>query len=241
MKKRQIIALGGGGFSMEPDNPLLDNYILYQTKVNKPKICFIPTASGDSKDYINRFYTHFETKPCTPSHLSLFHGHSTPLEDFVMQQDVLYVGGGNTRNLMTLWREWGLDKMIRKAYENGTILAGISAGMICWFEQGLTDSIPGTYSPMECMGILEGSACPHFDGEGERQAIFRELIQTGKMKSGYACDDSVGLHFVNEQLERVISSVEGKFAYEMMLVKWDLLEEKLVPDYLETQKKVNDV
>ncbi len=140
--KRQIIALGGGGFSMEPDNPLLDNYILEQCERDNPKICFIGTASGDAQSYIDRFYAAFESKPCRPSHLSLFKGHTHLLEAFVLEQDIFFVGGGNTRNLLVLWKEWGLDVMISKAYRRGAILSGVSAGSICWFEQGLTDSIP---------------------------------------------------------------------------------------------------
>src|SRR5690606_24677021 len=135
-KMRQIIAMGGGGFSMEPDNTLLDEYILCQSKAKKPNICFIPTASGDSDGYIQRFYNFFEKKECKPFHLSLFKGHTDRIEEFILSHDIIYVGGGNTRNMLVLWREWGVDKFLRKAYENGVLLCGISAGSICWFEEG---------------------------------------------------------------------------------------------------------
>ena len=130
MKMRQIIAMGGGGFSMEPDNPLLDHYILKQAETANPKICFLPTASGDSEQYISRFYSFFNDQNCDPSHLSLFNPPSRDLESFVLEKDILYVGGGNTKNLLALWKEWGLDSILRKAWEEGVILAGLSAGAI---------------------------------------------------------------------------------------------------------------
>ena len=226
---RQIIALGGGGFSMEPDNPLLDNYILEQSRKKRPKICFIGTASGDSEGYIERFYTSFRKKNCVPSHLSLFKGHTDEIEAFVFQQDIIYVGGGNTRNMLVLWKEWGLDKMLKKAYDKGTILSGLSAGAICWFEEGLTDSIPNQLNKLDCLGILQGSNCPHFDGESERQNIYRNKIKSEEMKGGFACDDGVGLHFINEHLEAVISSRANAFAYKYTLEKEGLHEEIIEP------------
>jgi dipeptidase E len=111
---KQIVAIGGGGFSMEPDNPLLDQYVLNQCGAERPKICFVPTASGDAEGYIERFYQAFGRLECRPSHLSLFRPHTADLEAFVLSQDVIYVGGGNTRNLLVLWREWGLDRILRR-------------------------------------------------------------------------------------------------------------------------------
>ncbi len=121
---RQIIAMGGGGFSMEPENLLLDQYILNQVKKDLPKVCFVPTASGDQTNYIDRFYRAFKTLPCQPSYLSLFEPEFTDIERYVLEQDVIYVGGGNTRNMLVLWKEWGLDAAIKKAYERG--------GYPCW-------------------------------------------------------------------------------------------------------------
>ncbi|MEM6320007.1 MAG: peptidase E [Bacteroidota bacterium] len=226
---RQIIALGGGGFSMEPENPALDNYILEQAHKPQPKICFIGTASGDSEGYIERFYTHFNNKNCVPSHLSLFKGHTDEIEAFVLQQDIIYVGGGNTRNMLVLWREWGVDKMLKKAYANGTILSGLSAGAICWFEEGLTDSIPNQLNKLDCLGLLKGSNCPHFDGEAERQEAYRNKISNGEMKEGIACDDGVGLHFINERLQAIISSRANGFAYQYTLENNILGEQKMEP------------
>ena len=173
---RQIIAMGGGGFSMEPENPLLDRYILAQSPKKRPKICFIGTASGDAEGYIEKFYHFFRKEDCEPSHLSLFKPHTRDIKKFILEQDILYVGGGNTKNLMVLWKEWELDKAIRHAYENGTILSGISAGSLCWFEEGVTDSYGNELEPISCLGLIPGSHCPHYDGEEERRPAYQKLI-----------------------------------------------------------------
>src|SRR6185295_12261656 len=111
---KQIIAMGGGGFSMEPDNPALDRYVLQQTKKERPRVCFVPTASGDARDYILRFYRAFRALNAVPSYLSVFAGPEGSWRDFLLKHDAIYVGGGNTRNLLTLWRDWGLDTVMRE-------------------------------------------------------------------------------------------------------------------------------
>ncbi len=214
---------------MEPENPLLDNYILEQSDKQIPKICFIGTASGDSINYIDRFYSRFREKNCYPSHLSLFKGHTDKIEEFILQQDIIFVGGRNTRNMLVLWKEWGLDEMIIKAYSDGTILSGLSAGAICWFEEGLTDSVPTQLNRLKCLGLLKGSNCPHFDGEPERQNMYRDKIRTGEMKCGFACDDGVGLHYIAEKLEAIISSRESGCAYGYEMKDNVLCEEKIEP------------
>src|SRR5918999_2983425 len=164
----QIVAIGGGGFSEEPTNLALDRYVLGLTPRERPKVCFLGTASGDADGYVRRFRAAFAALGAEPSALSLFRPHTADLRAFLLEQDVVYVGGGNTRSLLALWREWGLDAILRAAWEGGAVLAGISAGMICWFEQGITDSVPGRLSPLAGLGFLPGSACPHYDAELER-------------------------------------------------------------------------
>lgn len=212
---RQVIALGGGGFSMEPENPLLDRYILEQCTKQNPKICFIGTASGDAEGYIERFYNFFRMEECEPTHLSLFKPHTRDIKNFILNQDILYVGGGNTKNLMTLWREWELDVAIRQAYDKGTILAGLSAGSLCWFEDGITDSYGGELEPISGLGILRGSHCPHYDGEEERRPTYRKFIQEGIVGSGYAADDGVALHFIDEEVHKIVSSRENAKGYRV--------------------------
>jgi peptidase E/GNAT superfamily N-acetyltransferase len=232
MVKRHIIALGGGGFSMEPLNPLLDLYILKQSGKENPKVCFIGTASGDAQGYIDRFYTAFKKLDCTPSHLSLFRGHTAEFEKFILDQDVLYVGGGNTRNLLTLWKDWGLDIAIRKAYESGTVLAGISAGSICWFEQGVTDSVPNRLSSLKCLGWLKGSNCPHYDGEAVRRPSYHQLLKSGEILPGLATEDGVAAHFINEELKVFVSSHPEKKAYSLNLKNGESVEEIQSAKYL---------
>ena len=126
---------------MEPDNLALDRYILAASGAPNPKVCFLPTASGDAQTYIDRFYASFGTLPCTPAHLSLFLPHTTDIRSFLLEQNVIYVGGGSTRNLLVLWREWELDAILREAWQAGVVLAGLSAGSLCWFQEGVSDSV----------------------------------------------------------------------------------------------------
>ncbi len=218
--QKQIIALGGGGFSMEPDNPLLDRYILSQVEIDKPKICFIGTASGDNQGYIDRFYKFFGDQKCIPTHLSLFKIPTLDFEDYLLQNHIIYVGGGNTTNLMLLWKHWGVDKIIEKAYYKGVVLTGISAGSMCWFKEGLSEVIVNSEIPVEQrlfkvggMGLINGSNCPHFDGESYRQSSYIDFIKNGKLLPGYAADDGIGLHFVNGQFLKSVSSRPNSKSY----------------------------
>lgn len=228
---RQIIALGGGGFSMEPENSLLDKYILSQSGKSNPKICYIPTASGDSDICIKWFYDFFEQQKCEPSHLSVFKPPSNDLEGFLLEKDIVYVGGGNTRNLLILWKEWGLDLILKKAWEQGVVLAGISAGSICWFEEGVTDSYGDVLQPLKCLGFLKGSNCPHYDGEINRRPAYHELIESGRIKPGIAADDGVAIHYIDQDIKRIVSSRPQAKAYK---VYYDnkVIETELLTEYL---------
>ncbi|MGE7770131.1 Type 1 glutamine amidotransferase-like domain-containing protein [Viridibacillus arvi] len=226
---KQIIALGGGGFSMEPENPLLDSYILTQSKEINPKICFTPTASGDADNYIARFYDFFKTQNCKPTHLSLFNPPTRDLEEFILEKDIIYVGGGNTKNLLILWREWGLDKILKKAWEKGIVLAGISAGALCWFEEGITDSYGDGLEPIQCLGFLNGSHCPHYDGEKDRRPSYHQLIETQRIKTGVAVDDGVAIHYIDDEIAKIVSSRPKAKAYQVFL------ENKVVEKQLPTE------
>jgi len=215
----QIVAMGGGGFSMEPENLLLDRYVLSIASVPQPKVCFVGTASGDAQTYIDKFYAAFNTLPCTPTILSLFKPSTADLRSFVFEQDVIYVGGGNTRALLALWREWGLDAILREAWLSGIVMAGISAGSICWFQQGLSDSvIPGDLAPLNCLGFLPGSNSPHYDGEPGRRPAYHRFIRERELMAGYAVDDGAALHFIGQELKGVVSSRETAKAYSVRLV-----------------------
>ncbi|HSS51907.1 MAG TPA: peptidase E [Thermoanaerobaculia bacterium] len=213
-KPRQIIAMGGGGFSMEPENLTLDRFVLAQARMAAPRVSFIPTASGDADSYALRFYSAFSGLSCQPSHLMFFR--RTPdLREHVLSQDVIYVGGGNTKSMLGVWREWGLPEILREAWEAGVVLAGLSAGAICWFEQGLTDSFEGDLRPLECLGLLKGSACPHYDGDPERRPTYHRLVRTGVLLPGLAIDDGAAVHFVDDEIRGVVASRPGVTAYRV--------------------------
>ena len=216
---------------MEPDNPLLDRYILEQSNQSNPKICFIGTASGDAENYISRFYQFFEKEQCQPFHLSLFNPPTRDLEGFLLEKDIIYVGGGNTKNLLALWKEWGLDEILKKAWEEEVLLAGISAGSICWFEEGVTDSYGDGLEPITCLGFLKGSNCPHYDGEADRRPSYQKLIASGKIKPGLAAEDGVAIHFIDQEINAVVSSRPDARAYRVY-VEEEVKEWELKTTYL---------
>ncbi len=232
LSTRQIVAIGGGGLSTESDNLLLEKYLLKLADKEIPKICFIPTASGDAQSYIDRFDTAFAQLPCIPSHLLLFRLETAELRSLVLDQDIIYVGGGNTKNLLALWKDWGLDTIIREAWERGVILAGWSAGSICWFEEGVTDSFPGKLTVLPCLGFLKGSNCPHYDGEPERKPSYHRLLSDGLISEGYAADNGVALHFLGTRLDKIISSRPHAKAYRLEKVGETVRESVLEPTYL---------
>ncbi len=229
---QHIIAMGGGGFSMEPDNPALDQYVVEQAGVERPKVCFLPQASGEARDYIINFYSAFTKLDCRPSHLSLFQPHTPDIRGFLLEQNVIYVGGGNTKSMLALWREWGLDNILREALESGVVLAGISAGCICWFEWCTTDSIPGDLTVLPCLGFLPGSCTPHYDGEAQRRPTLHRVIAAGDMPAGYAFDDSAAGHFVDGKLHRVVSSRPAARGYYVERVDGAARETVLNTRYL---------
>lgn len=234
----QIVAMGGGGFSMEPNNPLLDDFVLSLSARQPARVCFIPSASGDSATYIARFYRALSGR-CQPVDLTLFGSPPLPrhpartdeLEAFVMQQDIIYVGGGNTLNLLALWRAHGLDRILREAWKNGAILSGVSAGMICWFEASMTDSFGGMAPLNDGLGLLAGSACPHYDGEAERRPAYQRCVAAG-MAGGYAADDGAALHFVGQRLVEAVSSRREAAAYRVELREGQVIEERLATRFL---------
>ena len=229
---KQIVAIGGAGLSTEGDTPLLETYILGLAGAATPKICFLGTASGDTETSIDRFYDAYTRLPCTPTHLSLYKPSTNDLAGLLLDQEIIYVGGGSTRNLLALWREWGVDTIMRDAYERGIVLCGVSAGSICWFEQGTTDSLFGPLTPITCLGFLSGSNSPHYDSEPERRPTYHRLIAAGEIADGYAADDGVGLHFVDGALYKAISSRPNARAYRVERHGNGVTETEIVPIYL---------
>jgi len=213
----RIVAIGGGGFSTEGDASPLDDYVLALTGKDQPRVCFLGTATGDADGYALKFFNAFAARRCKPSRLSLFSPGAIPPADVVAEQDVLYVGGGSTVNLLALWRAHGLGGAMRHAWEHGAVLCGPSAGAMCWFECGITDSFGvGELRPLlDGLGLLRGSFCPHFDTEAERRPSYLRMIAGGTLSDGYACDDSAALHFEGTELVEVVASKPEASAYRV--------------------------
>ncbi len=214
MAEKHIVAMGGGGFSME-DTPLLDDFVLGLTGVARPRVCFIGTASGDSDNYLRRYYDAFRDGRAERSHLPLFMRRGEDIGAFLLSQHVIYVGGGNTVNMLAIWREHGVDDALRAAWAAGVILCGVSAGSVCWFEHGVTDSYGPGLAPMKGLGFLAGSHCPHYDGEANRRPRYRELVDDGTLPPGVAADDSAALHYIGDELAEVVTSRPGAGAYRV--------------------------
>ena len=201
MPEPQILAFGGGRLYQEPERPVLIPYLLAQTRKPRPRIGHIGTASGDGDRHTISFYSWFSAHDCVPSHLPLF-ARTPDIRDYLLSKDIIFVGGGNTRSMLAVWREWGLDEALREAWQEGVVLAGSSAGAICWFEQGVSDSWADDLRALPCLGFLQGSCCPHYDGEARRRPRFHELVRSGETGGGLAIDDAAVAHFVDSKLVR---------------------------------------
>lgn len=227
--KKQVICMGDGG--TDGKNPLMDLYILAQSNKRIPKICFLPTASGDNDGYVNYFKEVFNRYPCIPTSLSLFKLHTADIAGFIMDQDIVYVGGGQSKSMLGVWKEWNLDKILLDAYNNGTMLSGGSAGSVCWFDQCITDSIPGDLTVMNCLGVLPYSNCPHFASKS-RRAAYAKFVQSGEIKAGYVADDYAALHFVDGKFLRAVANRPYAKAYSLSMKDNQLFQKRLKTKWL---------
>ncbi len=233
--KTQILAIGGAAIPEDLGNLLLIKYFLSLTKKKVPRVCFIGAAHGDADMGRLRFYAGFSQFDCKPSHLPLFARTPRDLESFVMEHDAIYVGGGNTRSMLAVWREWQLDVYLRTAWQRGIVLGGASAGSICWFGQGVTDSIAGPLTALDCLGFLPGSNCPHYDSEALRRPTYRELVASSKISEGVAVDDGAALHYVDGKLLRAVASRPRAKAYRVTRNGRRAIEKVLPTQYLGTR------
>jgi dipeptidase E len=226
---RQIVAFGGGGFSMERGNTLLDDYVLGLAGRERPRVCFLPTASGDADHYIVRFYRAFDSARCEPSHISLFRrdGGAPDIHAHVLASDLVYVGGGSVVSLLGTWRAHGLDRTLRLAWERGTVMCGVSAGSLCWFASALS-AFHGAPQPVEGLGLLPYSNCVHFDCERDREDAFRRHLLDG-MCAGYAAEDGAALHFAGERLAGVVTSRPRARAFRMRRTEAGRIERRALP------------
>ena len=211
-EKGHIIAIGGGGFGRNPNHRKIEKYILELTGKEKPNVVFFPTASAENQAYIIQFYKCFTKMSCEPSHVTFFQ--RTPrLDSIINKADVIYVGGGNTKSMLAVWQEWKLDKLLLKAYNNGKILCGVSAGAICWFEQGITDSWASNLNVMDCLGFLPEMACPHYQEEKDRRPDVHKMLKQGKCGPGWAIDGGAAIHFKNGKYYKSIQFYSDSYVH----------------------------
>ncbi len=230
--QKNIIAMGGGSFPIQRDLMRLERYALQQLSAKRPKICFVPTASGESPEYVVKFYEAFGHFDAELTHLSFFKPSTNDLADFLLRNDMIYVGGGNTKSMLALWREWGVDQIMHEAWGQGIMLCGVSAGAICWFEEGITDSFPDALTSMKCLGFLSGSSCPHYDGEADRRPSFHRMLQAGQVSDGIALDDGAAVHYRGREIHKIVSSRPDAKAYRLENVSGEVKETALAVDYL---------
>ncbi|MGW0076857.1 Type 1 glutamine amidotransferase-like domain-containing protein [Streptomyces cellulosae] len=213
---RGRIALIGGGFSTDEDG-VLDDWVLGQARTPRPTVCFVPTASGDAPGYIEKFFDAFRAKDCEPSVLPLFRRDldDVALREFLLAQDVVYVGGGNTANLLAVWRVHGVDRLLREAYARGTLLCGISAGANCWAEGSHTDSFgPLTHLP-DGLELLPGSVCPHYDSEPGRRSSYRAAVARGDLADGWAVEDGAAALLTDGRLAEAVTRLPEARLYRV--------------------------
>lgn len=227
MKKLgQVIAIGGGGFGRNTKHNKIEKYILSQSDKRIPNIVFIPTASAEDKGYIVNFYSCFSNLSCKPSHINFFQ--RTPrLNSIINRADIIYTGGGNTKSMLAVWREWKLDRLLLKGYQDGKILCGVSAGAICWFEQGITDSWASNLSTMDCLGFLKGMACPHYQEEDDRRPSVHKMLKNKSSMPGYAIDGGAAVHFKNGNYHKSLQFYPNSNVYYVSLKREQVVEEKM--------------
>ena len=226
MHIKNIVAIGGGGFGRSLGSLEIEKYIISLVNKKRPKICFIPTASGDSNLYKLNFYRAFSKLNCITNHIDFF-SRTEDLEEKVLTQDIIYVGGGTTKSMLAVWKEWNLNNILRNAYEKGIVMSGVSAGAICWFDKGITDSYAKELTIIDCLGIVNGIACPHFDEEKDREPYVNEVINKEIIKSCICIEGNCALHIKNDFEYSPIDFGNGKRCFRVSKERNNLKKEIL--------------
>jgi dipeptidase E len=223
----QILVSGAGRALMERTSDPLHDHTLSLTGKDNPRVLFLATATGDDPYYIVTFYETYSSERCRPSHLRLFHITFDDLRPFILKHDVIHVGGGNTANMLDVWRRHEVDKVLRDAWEGGAVMTGGSAGAICWFEGGTTDSYGPELKPLgDGLGFLKGSLCPHYDVDG-RQPQYHRAVLDGSLPAGYAIDNFAMLQFRGTELVGGVASQEGQRAFHVRPEDGRVVEEPI--------------
>ncbi|MFT5737589.1 MAG: dipeptidase E [Maribacter sp.] len=223
--KRQLVIYGSGRHTV----PFIQ-YMAEATEKERPNICFIPTASGDNKAYSIRFYEVCKQLNVIPHVLEVWinsYDHKESFEDQISKMDAIVVGGGNTLNMLAIWKAQGIEVSLKKAYSNGVVMGGGSAGSLCWFNGGTTDSRPGKLSIVEGMSFIDKSHCPHYNSETSRRPLYHQNILSGKLSDGYACDDRSAIHFINGVVHTSVSLDAENHSYYVYEKNGKIVENRI--------------
>ena len=219
------ILIAGGGFGTT-----FIKYMASLTGERRPRLCYLPTASADRESGIVRWYENcapLEVEPYVQASFINSYRMKETFEDVLLSMDGIVVSGGNTLNQQAIWKVQGIDEVLQKAWDQGVVLGGASAGSLCWFDEGTTDSRPIELTKVECLGLIKGSHSPHYDAEGERRPAYQRMIQAGEMKPGYACDNDAGIYFIDNKVERVVHTRADAKVYYVSVVGDKVVEEEL--------------
>jgi len=221
--KKHIVAIGGGGFGRNNLSYLIEKYILDLSENISPKICFLPTATGDDDTYIVRFYSIFNRLNCKPSHIEFFK-RTTNIRNHIMEQDIVFVGGGNTKSMLAIWNDWGMSDLLNEAYNKGVIMSGVSAGAICWFTSGITDSWDNELRILPCLDFIRGTCCPHYDEEPSRIPYVKKILLEEKVTNCIAIEGGSAIHFIDDKPFKNVSFKKNKNTYNVLLDNNDIVE-----------------
>lgn len=222
---KQLLIYGSGRHTL----PFI-KFMAEATGKTKPNICFIPTASGDDKDYCIRFYEVCKHLDVVPHILEVWinsYDHKETFDEKIAQMDAIVVGGGNTLNMLAIWKAQGIDIALKKAYENGVVMGGGSAGSLCWFNGGTTDSRPAELSIVGGLAFVDKSHCPHYNSEESRRPLYHQNILSGKLSDGYACDDRSGIHFRNGEVQTALSLDAHNHSYYVYEKEGKIFEDRI--------------
>ena len=209
---KQIIAIGGGGFGRNPSDRKIEEYIIKQQNNKNPNVCFIPTATGDNDAYKVNFYDVFTKLNCNPTHIDFFK-RTINLKDHIRKQDIIFVGGGNTKSMLAVWKDWGLDLLLKEAYDRGVIMCGVSAGAICWFDKGITDSWADNLAILNCLGFVDGICCPHYDEEPSRRPYVKDQLVQNNLTECIGIEGPAALHLIDGKPIKSINFGDKKNSY----------------------------
>ncbi len=230
MRATKKILIAGGNF-----NTAFIRYMAALTGKKRPRICYLPSASADNTDGTLNFYQHCATLDVEPHVQNVFIESLTQKEgwdEVFLSMDAIVCSGGNTLNQQAIWKAQGIDVVLRAAWEKGIVLGGASAGSLCWFDEGTTDSRPKALSIVKCLGFIKGSHSPHYDAEPGRRPLYQKLITSGEMKPGYACDNDAGIYFEDNEVKRVVSARAGAKVYYVSLVGGKIVEKVMEPEQI---------